>query len=186
MAQDTQIFLKQFLTNPIQIMALAPSSEKLANEMAAQLPSGLGPVVELGSGTGKITRALMANGVCEADLTLFEMSPSFCEHLRSRFPTADIRETSATEVGALPIRKARAVVSGLPLLSMPAPIQRAIVEGAFKILRPGGVFIQFTYGPNPPMRDAIARDLGLMYRRSRKVWGNLPPARVYTFAQTLH
>ena len=186
MPSDTRVFLRQLLKKPVQVMALAPSSERLAAEMAAQVPHGPGPVAELGPGTGKITAALLAEGIDETDLILFERDPDFVQHLRKRHRHTDIRCESAEKVGELPVNSLRAVVSGLPLLSMPEPVQRRIVEGAFRALRPGGVFVQFTYGPRPPMREALSSELCLTWRKSPKIWGNLPPARVYTFAQPVH
>lgn len=186
MPSDTALFLRRLIKKPFQIMALAPSSDKLADLMAAAVPAGDGPVVELGPGTGTITRALIAAGVAQGDLTLFEMDPTFVDHLKDQFPKADVRLASATTVGQSQLTGARAVVSGLPLLSMSEPVQRDIVGGAFEILQPGGVYIQFTYGPKSPVRSAITQELGLTYTSSRRVWGNLPPARVYTFAQPRH
>ena len=74
-----------------------------------------------------------------------------------------------------------AVVSGLPLLSMSAGQQQAILSAAFSRLAEDGVYIQFTYGPVSPLREGIARRLGLVYTRTRRVWLNLPPATVYVY-----
>ena len=76
-----------------------------------------------------------------------------------------------------------AIVSGLPLLSMRAETQRTILSGAFEVLREGGSFTQFTYGPRPPLAPALQADLGLMVEKGQRVWVNLPPARVYRFVR---
>jgi len=72
-----------------------------------------------------------------------------------------------------------AVVSGLPLLSMPDQVVEAILTAAFDILRPDGVYIQFTYGNKPPIPLHIMEKLGIEARAGTKVWLNVPPARVY-------
>jgi phosphatidylethanolamine/phosphatidyl-N-methylethanolamine N-methyltransferase len=76
------------------------------------------------------------------------------------------------------------VVSGLPMLAIPTPVQHQIVEGVFRLLRPGGVFVQFTYGWRPPIDRKVREALGLEWTVSPWVRRNMPPARVYTFRQT--
>ena len=78
----------------------------------------------------------------------------------------------------------KAVVSGLPLLSMDLETQRRIVGAAFDRLRPGGRFIQFTYGLAPPVRKAVRDEMSLAWTRSGRVWGNLPPATSWSFRRT--
>jgi phosphatidylethanolamine/phosphatidyl-N-methylethanolamine N-methyltransferase len=76
------------------------------------------------------------------------------------------------------------VVSGLPLLSMPLALQRDILTGTFARVRPGAPYVQFTYGPAPPVARAVRDELGLDWRVSPRIWQNLPPARVYRFTRT--
>jgi phosphatidylethanolamine/phosphatidyl-N-methylethanolamine N-methyltransferase len=178
---DLALFLGQLLRRPHQVVALAPSSRYLCAEMAAGIVPGAGPVIELGAGTGNITQAILARGVAPADLHSIEMNPEFCDRLRARFPGLNVHCMSAGDVGQLPVDKAQAVVSGLPLLSMPLALQRDILGGTFARLRPDGTYVQFTYGPKPPVARPVREELGLDWRVSDKVWWNLPPARVYRF-----
>jgi phosphatidylethanolamine/phosphatidyl-N-methylethanolamine N-methyltransferase len=181
MPSDLSFFLGQLLRRPHQVVALAPSSEDLARAMVAALPPGTRRVAELGAGTGKITRALLAAGIAPADLTLFELNPEFARHLRETFPGVRVLARPAQAIAAECAGGVDAVVSGLPLLSMSDETQAAIVGGAFAVMGPAGVFVQFTYGPNPPVAEAVRQSLGLTHSRSRRVWNNLPPARVYAF-----
>ena len=183
MPGDLRLFLGQLFRKPGEVVALAPSSEALAREMCRELSAETGLVAELGPGTGKITRAILAAGVAERNITGFELNPAFVDTLRGQFPDADMRHAPAQEVGNLPAGQVDAVISGLPLLSMPNDVQRAIVEGTFRVLKPGGCFVQFTYGPVPPVAQCLREGLRLTWTKSSKVWGNLPPARVYTFRQ---
>jgi phosphatidylethanolamine/phosphatidyl-N-methylethanolamine N-methyltransferase len=73
------------------------------------------------------------------------------------------------------------MVSGLPLLSMPLGLQRDILCGSFDRLDPGGRYVQFTYGPKPPVARPLREELDLDWTVSRKIWWNMPPARVYRF-----
>lgn len=183
LANALGIFLGELFRRPTQVVALAPSSVALSQEMAVNVPEGPGAVVELGPGTGKITAALLEAGVPAKDLHLFELNPVFVEHLKQTYPEINVRQDRAENARDYVEGKVKAVVSGLPLLSMPYEVQKAIVGGAFDLMVPGGRYIQFTYGPKPPVTELLRAELGLSWTKSRKIWGNLPPARVYTFTQ---
>ncbi len=177
---DTLLFFRQLLSRPKQISAIAPSSRTLARAMAA----GLRPaqrVVEFGPGTGVLTRAILAAGVKPANLTLFEYNPDFVSHLRAAFPGTKVINDGAQTAAAHVTPGVDAVISGLPLLSMPQDIREAIIAAAFAVLGPNGSYTQFTYGPRPPISDAQIAALGLNVSQTAHVWLNLPPARVFTF-----
>lgn len=178
---DFALFMGQLLRRPHQVVALAPSSRFLCAEMAAGIDPAAGPVIELGAGTGNITKAILDRGVAPENLHSIEMNPEFCDRLRARFPGLNVYQVSAGDVGTLPVGSAQAVVSGLPLLSMPTQLQRDILTGTFQRLRPGGTYVQFTYGPKPPVTRSVREELDLDWRVSRKIWWNMPPARVYRF-----
>lgn len=183
-SSDFALFMGQLLRKPHQVVALAPSSKGLCAEMAAELDPAKGPVVELGAGTGNITQAILDAGIAPEDCHSIEMNPDFCDRLRSRFPGLNVHQVSAGNCGDLDVRGVQAIVSGLPLLSMPTQLQRDILTGFTKLVVPGGSYVQFTYGPKPPVTAVVRDELGLIWRKSDKIWWNMPPARVYHFTQT--
>ncbi len=183
-SSDFALFMGQLLRKPHQVVALAPSSKGLCAEMAAGLDPNGGPVVELGAGTGNITQAIIDAGIAPEQCHSIEMNPEFCERLRTRFPGLNVYQMSAGDCGDLPVEGAQAVVSGLPLLSMPTQLQRDILAGFTKLVRPGAAFVQFTYGPKPPVTAIVREELGLQWRKSGKIWWNMPPARVYRFTHS--
>lgn len=176
---DLAFFLKQAVLQPKQTSSLVPSSRALAKAMAAALSPATGPVVEFGPGTGTITRAILDQGVAPKDLTLIEMNSAFAEELHGRFPCVNIHVTGAQNAAQCVTEKVGAVVSGLPLLSMPRDLRREIIAAAFSILRPDGIMMQFTYGQNPPLSADGLSALGLRAEKAAKIWGNFPPAQVY-------
>lgn len=181
-------FFRQWLKNPLRVAAVAPSSAELAAAMISELPDDASRVIELGGGTGAITRALLDAGIRDEDLLVLELNEELHAHLHLRFPRVpvllgDARALPqlAREHGYLRAGPADAIVSGLGLLTMPHPLQRDILGAAFECLREDGVFVQFTYGPAAPVADAVARSLGLQVRRGDFVLRNVPPATVYVY-----
>lgn len=184
MGVETGLFLRQLLRNPRQISAIAPSSPALARAMAEGLGPQSGRVVEFGPGTGRLTEGILAAGVAPANLTLFEMNGDFVGHLRARFPGVTVVHAPAqAAVATMARHPVSHVISGLPLLSMPPALRAEIVGAAFAILAPGGQYVQFTYGPKPPLPPDETEAMGLTVTPGRKVWANLPPARVYRFTR---
>ena len=70
-------------------------------------------------------------------------------------PVAQMDATQLTHTPLFDEAALAAVVSGLPLLSIPAHSVEAILAGAFAYLRPGASFYQFTYGPRCPVPRAV-------------------------------
>ncbi len=179
---DTLLFFRQLLSRPKQISAIAPSSRFLARAMAAGLKPG-DRVVEFGPGTGVLTKAILASGVAPQALTLFEFNPEFVAHLARAFPGVTVLNEGAQNAAQHVPAGIDAVISGLPLLSMPLEIRESIVKAAFDILSPHGAYYQFTYGPRPPVSDAQITRLGLKVEQKAHILFNLPPARVYKFTR---
>lgn len=175
------LFRRRLLRNPRQVSAIAPSSRYLARAMAEGLGPATGRVVEFGPGTGCLTKAILAVGVAPENLSLFELDSDFVQHLTASFPGVAVHHLGADHADEVVAPGVGAVVSGLPLLSMPAPVREAILGAAFRILAAGAPYIQFTYGPKPPVPPESLEKLGLRVEAGRKVWLNLPPARVYRF-----
>lgn len=149
--------------------------------MVATLGPQTGQVVEFGPGTGSLTEAILARGVPPANLTLFELDPEFVALLRARFKGVRVLHAPADRAADHVAPGVGAVVSGLPLLSMPGPVRLAIVKAAFDILAPGAPYIQFTYGAKPSVPPDILAALDLTVEQAAHVWANLPPARVHHF-----
>ncbi len=154
----------------------------LAQLMTSEISPETGLVIELGPGTGVFTQALLARGVLEHDLTLVECAAAFAGMLDRRFPLARVVVSDAARLNRAALFSGApvgAVVSGLPLVSMPPSKILAILSGAFSYLRPGGALYQFTYMPRCPVPRAILDRLGLKAVRIGSAMFNIPPAAAY-------
>ena len=175
-------FLRAWAADPMQVGAIAPSSGALAAAITAQLTPESAPVIELGAGTGVLTRSIIERGIPEDKLALVECNGDFARNLERRFPKARVVMKDAGNLDRRDIfggERAGAVVSGIPLLLLPRSKVVAILEAAFGCLRPDGALYQFTYGFRAPV-DRITLDrLGLQSRRIGGTLANLPPAAVY-------
>ncbi len=171
--------------------AVVPSGRLLAAAMAratlAAMANYPGHVIELGAGTGEVTKALLAAGIDPKRLALVERDPELARFLRGHFPGPKIVEGDAARLTELlkshGVANVSAVVSSLPLLSLPAEVVNGIVNGVFASLPAGAALIQFTYGPSPPVPKALRERLGLQGVSGRRIWRNVPPAVVWTFTR---
>ncbi len=184
--RDNLRFLKLWLSNPAKLGAVLPSSNSLASAMAEQIdPAAPGVVVELGGGTGSITSALLESGIAPGDIVVVELEAALCRLLRQRFPEVRVMRGDARDLPRLLERNGiglvKAVVSGLPLLSMPFDVEQDVIAAAFAALPEDGALIQFTYGPRAPVSRAIAQGLEIVGERDHWVLDNLPPAAVWQY-----
>jgi phosphatidylethanolamine/phosphatidyl-N-methylethanolamine N-methyltransferase len=185
---DEARFFRAWVENPVLTGAVSPSGRYLARMMARYVdPASDGPIVELGPGTGPVTQALIARGVAPERLVLVEYDAAFCRLLRRRFPRCrivrgDAYDLTRTLAGVLEA-PATAVVSSLPLLNKPDAARLDLLQQAFGLMRPGGCFVQFTYGMVSPMprRPKTCEVLAFDAEPSPPVWLNLPPARVWIY-----
>lgn len=176
---DNLRFLKALFTRPKSIGAVLPSSPALGAAMARQIAAA-GPVLELGPGTGAITAEILAHGTPPDNLTCVEYDGDFARHLRARFAGIHVVHGDAFDLEKTlhaPHLMFAAVLSGLPLLNFPVAMRRRLVDGALMRLLPGGVFVQFSYGPHAP----VPPPPGFGVFRAAMVWTNVPPARVWVY-----
>lgn len=180
---DDVKFLRTWIEKPLATGAVMPSGRVLARTMARYVdPNSRGPVIELGPGTGPVTKALVDQGIDPARLILVEFNPEFCRMLRSRYPSATVVQGDAYRLRRLLetiVREpAAAVVSGLPLVTKPLRTRLRLIADAMTLLAPAAPFVQFTYAMVPPIPKAFA---GLRAQASELIWMNFPPARVWVY-----
>ena len=179
-------FFRSLVSDPRAVGAVAPSGASLGRLMARGCGAGA-RVVEVGAGTGALTRAILNTGVSERDLCLVESDERFVEFLKERFPGARIVHGDATSLGEhLEDLTGRVdfIISGLPLLLFSDARKRRLLAAAFRLLGDGGAFHQFTYGGVCPVGRRTLDGLGLRASRLGVAALNVPPAFVYRFQHT--
>ncbi len=182
--KEILLFLRRWLANPLRIGAVLPSSPSLTRLIARHAVTGDdGAVLELGPGTGAVTRALLDAGITEDRLILVEIDRKLHQWLAQQFPKALVIHGDAAKLQEiLPrdlIGQISTVVSSLPILSFPLPQQRAIVEQVFGVTRADGRLLQYTYSPNSP----FARGLVVPGKLLGRAPGNVPPASLWRFTR---
>src|SRR6516165_8952730 len=183
---DEVRFIRSWIERPLSTGAVTPSGKILARTMARYVdPNSIGPVVELGPGTGPVTEALVEAGIDPARLVLVESNPAFCRILRARYPDATLVQGDAYSMRrlleTLLFQPAAAVVSGLPLITKPVKMRLRLIRDAFDLMVPGAPFVQFTYAVASPLPRRFG---GFSVEASERIWMNIPPARVWVYRRT--
>lgn len=181
-AANPAMFFRRWLANPLQMGSIVPSSAALCRRIVGQVrrtPDEA--VIELGAGTGVVSRALLAAGLPAERLFVVEIVPEMAEHLRRTLPGAQVIEGDARLLPDLiPAAwhgRIGSVVCGIPLVLLPFAEQRRFLD-AIEAVAPGRGFLHFSYcatSPLPARRHALAA--------RREAWTplNFPPASVWRY-----
>lgn len=176
-------FLKGWLDQPRAVGSVIPTSSVTARRMASVInpDSGL-PVLELGPGTGVITKAILERGIAPEKLYSIEYSADFVEHLVEQFTGVNIMEGDAFNLDATLGDKRGltfdTIVSGVPLLNFPVDQRVAYIDDLLNRVPPGRPVVQLTYGPRSPVPagkgDYIVEHLDFVLR-------NFPPTQLWLY-----
>lgn len=193
------LFAAEGLGDFVTTANVVPSSRHLARAMLEPLRlERASLVVELGPGTGAITRALLELMPSHSTLIAFELNLRFCRYLKRTLtdPRLLVLNANAETVGArlarLGCQRVDAVVSSLGLSLMPDRERNNVLRGLLPYLGENSVFTQYQYlgaGLGNRLsrgwrtdRYSVPRLLRQHFGsiRTRTVWRNLPPAVVFT------
>jgi phosphatidylethanolamine/phosphatidyl-N-methylethanolamine N-methyltransferase len=180
--RDELKFLRGLVARPRTTGAISPSGPALTRAMARHVdPAETLPVIELGPGTGVVTKALIERGVDPKRIIAIEYSPEFARMVRERFRGVTVIEGDAYDLdrtlgGRAP--RVAAVVSSLPLVARPLPDRIRLIEAGLARMTAGKPFIQFSYLMKGPVEGVPGR---FTAEASPWIWMNLPPARVWLY-----
>lgn len=181
---ENRLFFSRWLKNPRQLGTLAPISVKLA-KLAAQaailhyMPGR--PIIEIGAGTGRLTRALLQAGVQVKDLSVVELDREMCQFLRHTLLQLKVIEGNALNlpnlISSVDKGNVCVVVSAIPLMYLSEDIRKSLINSAFSVLAPSANIIHVTYNPSSPLKFWNE----VNNKRVASAWFNLPPGFVWQF-----
>ena len=172
-------FGRSFLSSPRQVGAVLPTSRRTARSMLDLAPIATARcVVELGAGTGPITREILPRLGAEGRLLAFEIDPELARGLAAELPDPRLRvvaDSAANLRAHLEGTRPEVIVSALPFTSLPAPMRREILTEARAALDDAGVTIVLQYSTY--MERELRRVFDRVERRLSLL--NVPPAVIY-------
>lgn len=181
--RETLLFFRRWLRHPLRLGAVIPSSPALTRLVCRQIAlKDDRIIVELGAGTGCLTRMLIEMGIPQDRLYVLELDPELCNYLKKSMPTLNIIQGNACDLpDLLPpelVGKVSTVISGMPMTAMPKDVQRKIINASFETMDCDGEFLQYTYRPVSPL---AADQFGLSKKRVGIAFKNLPPATLWRY-----
>ncbi|KAK3606782.1 hypothetical protein CHS0354_018376 [Potamilus streckersoni] len=176
-------FFTEFVRNRRQIGSLVPSSRFLAKKMCTGIDFHTARgIIELGPGTGVMTRELLRRMHSDCRLILIELNPVFCQLLKNeiRDSRVSIVNMPAQTIGDVCAHygitgRVDAVVSSLPLAVIPEAEADDIFAAVQNALSSGGKYIQYQYSLKS--KAGIRRFFSEL--RIKFCAANIPPAFIY-------
>jgi phosphatidylethanolamine/phosphatidyl-N-methylethanolamine N-methyltransferase len=152
---DLTLFFGKFLKHGTAIASLAPSSPWLSRLTVKNIDwNSAATIVELGAGTGPITRVIATRARPSSRVVVIERDSDFARLLRERFgslPNFDVVHGDVGDLTAIlddrGISSVNHVVSGLPVPSFSRGLQRSLFRSVNQLLHPDGTFNQLTEIP---------------------------------------
>jgi len=187
---DELKFFKGWIDKPKAVGSVIPTSSITARKMASVIDVGSGlPALEVGPGTGVITKYILKHGVKPADLYCVEYSHDFVQHLRRNYPGVTIIEGDAFKLGATLDKALGAqaprlfdsVVSGVPLLNFPVQERIKYLEGLLERIPAGRPVVQLTYGPKSPIPPGLGN---YTVEHFDFILRNIPPTRLWIYRRS--
>jgi phospholipid N-methyltransferase len=123
--QERLLYLRKWLRHGRQIASVMPSSRALARATCGRIdPVRVQTIVELGAGTGAVTRAAAGQMHPDSRLIAIERDPDFAKALASAVPAAEVVLDDACNLaGILRDRGVHRVDVVLNVLPIPSPTE---------------------------------------------------------------
>lgn len=185
--KEKTMFLKRWVTHPLRIGSVIPSSSALSRMMAQnaiRLWEKDTWVLEIGAGTGPVTQALLQQGLPPHRLISMDVDTTMTAYLAKRFPDIQVIEGSAAFLDQLIPDQAKGrisvVVSTVPLVSLSPVVRDHIIRSCLQVLTPHGSLLQLTYAPV----SSVASDHYHVHAQHvGRVWCNFPPGNIWRYTK---
>jgi phosphatidylethanolamine/phosphatidyl-N-methylethanolamine N-methyltransferase len=180
---DELKFFKGWIDRPKAVGSIIPTSSVTARRMTSIIDTGSGlPVLEVGPGTGVITKAILRRGVKPSSLYAVEYSPDFVRHLRLNYPDINVIEGDGfdldTALGDKRDMMFDCVVSGVPLLNFPVARRVAYLQSLLQRIPAGRPVVQLTYGPKSPIPPGLG---DYTVEHFHFIIRNIPPTQLWLY-----
>ncbi len=190
--RESGAFFREVLHHPRAIGAIAQTSQALARAMVQMADvSTASNIIELGSGTGAITKHIFAFKPSQARVLGIEKNSEYASLLQTRFPGLQVVNGCVSELcehaAVHDFSAVDAVISTLPWTNFPESLQRSILSSAASLMRPRGVFLTVAcvglhLTPRGRRFRRLLEETFAQVQTSPIVWRNLPPAFLYRCA----
>lgn len=185
-------FLQAFLKNPGKVGAIAPSSPELAQKMIEDIaPNQENIILELGVGTGAITKFVSEIVLDEKSYLGVELDKDLVKLLKRNFPHLKIVRGNALEAAALhkksDLGKVGFIICCLPFVSIPNDVGEKILRQVDKFMERGGCTFrtfQYAHGYYFPSAIKLREHMRNRYGKAQKsplIMKNMPPAYTLTW-----
>jgi phosphatidylethanolamine/phosphatidyl-N-methylethanolamine N-methyltransferase len=176
-------FFKGWIDKPKSVGTPFATSPYTGRAMASVIDTASSlPVLEIGPGTGTITRAILGRGVAPEQLYSVEYSEHFLSALKAEFPSVNILHGDALNLDAVlgdrRDMKFDSVISAIPLLNLPMAQRVSYLEDMLTRIPLGRPVIQVTYGPLSPVPAGRGN---FSVARADFILRNVPPAHLWTY-----
>lgn len=178
-----------FIKNIAKTGAISSCSEEVANVLTKHANlSQYKTVVELGSGTGAITKKILEHVSDDALFLALELNDHFVNETRKRCPSAIVYHDSAENIKSCLNKHGKdscdCIVSTLPWTLFEPELQQKILHAIWDVLPEGGKFLTVTYTfaallPAGKRFKSMLKGRFTNVERSKTIWKNLPPVYVY-------
>ena len=184
-------FLQAFLKNPLKVGSIAPSSPELAQQMVEGIrPTDESVVLELGVGTGAITKFLQDIVPNRESYLGIEIDKTLVKLLKGNFPALKIVRGNACDAFSIYQKtgfgKVGYIICCLPFVSLPNDVGDKILLEIDKFMEQGCVFrtLQYAHGYYFPSAIKLREHMRDRYGKSQKsrlIMKNVPPAYTLTW-----
>lgn len=172
----------EFLRKPKNTGSIISSSRYLVNEMISHISTD-GAIIELGAGSGVITKKLASIPSVKVIYT-YENNENFHNALENIDKTVcfsdlfTIKDMHKNE-------KIKTIISSIPFVNFSDESRNQALNDISDVLDDDGRLIQYTYFNKCPFGLEDLHKNNLKIKEIKKVWLNFPPATVFVYEKNI-
>ena len=176
-------FFSNFIHNPRQIAAIAPSSRHVVGRVIDEIDfNNAKCIVEYGPGTGSITNEILKHLSPDGKLICLDVNQKFCRYLAKNIKDSRLAiiNDSAVNIGIylkkFNIKKFDYALSSIPFTFIKAEDKKTIIRKTRDNMAKGGKFIVYQqYSLN------LKKYLSLYFKKISTIFEvrNIPPTFIY-------